>query len=262
MHAVSEVHEILGHMTELAYMVREDWGQHGTAMVPQSEVIRNWVGDAPYLFAVTDVKKFNRDGRSADLEAAQFIAPDTATRKVFNLADLHQLADGDRVLGHAIIVLHPYERADLTALQEAVTAGRVRRVFVLIWSPREVIRTWLDAHGALNLHTQKTLPAPDMFMLAAAKMMIDEQYNGLSSGRGKDAVVQLVRAFTANGYPLDADAWLRAYFAAGGDFRHAESIEKLVKEMMAGVKHRVKRRYVDNILDIIKERARGTAAAS
>lgn len=247
-------------MTDLAYMVREDWGQHGTAMVPQSQVIRDWVGDAPYLFAVTDVKKFSRDDRGADLEAAEFIAPDLATRKIFNLADLHQLTDGDRVLEHAIIVLHPYERADLDALQQAVTAGRIHRVFVLIWSPSDVIHTWLDALGALNLHTQKALPVPDPLMLAAAKMMIDEEYNGLSSGRGKDAVVQLVRAFTANGFPLDADAWLRAYFAAGGSFRHAESIEKLVKEMKAGVKHRVKQRYIDNIFDMCKEHARDTAA--
>lgn len=104
-------------------------------MVPQSQVIRNWLGDAPYLFAVTDVKRFNRDGPGADLEAAEFIAPNPATCKVFNLTHLHQLADGDRVLEHAIVVLHPYERADLNALQGTVAAGRVRRIFVLIWSP-------------------------------------------------------------------------------------------------------------------------------
>jgi hypothetical protein len=50
-------------------------------MVPQSQVIRNWLGDAPYLFAVTDMKRFNRDGPGADLEAAEFIAPNPATRK-------------------------------------------------------------------------------------------------------------------------------------------------------------------------------------
>jgi hypothetical protein len=52
--------------------------------------------------------------------------------------------------------------------------------------------------------------------------MINEQYNGLSSGRGKDVVVQLLRAFSNSGYPLDEGAWLRAFFAAGGTFPHAD----------------------------------------
>lgn len=249
-------------MTDLAYMVREDWGQHGTAMVPQSQVIRDWAGKAPYLFAVMDVMKFNSDDRDADLEAAEFIAPDDANRRIFNVTDLGGLTNDHGAFDHTIIVLHPHERADLNALRHAVNSGGVRRVFVLVWSPRDVVRTWLDAHEALNLHTQKALAAPDPLMLASAKLMMDEQYNGLSSGRGKDAVVQLVRAFTANGYPLDTDTWLRAYFAAGGDFHHAESIEKLVNEMKSGVKHRVKPRYRDNIVDIIKERTHGTASVS
>jgi hypothetical protein len=37
-------------MTELGYMVREDWAQHGTTMIPQSAVIRDWLGDPPYIF--------------------------------------------------------------------------------------------------------------------------------------------------------------------------------------------------------------------
>ncbi|GAB3137628.1 hypothetical protein GCM10027057_16770 [Marisediminicola antarctica] len=87
-----------------------------------------------------------------------------------------------------------------------------------------------------------------------AESMIDEQYNGLSSGRGKDAVVQLVRAFAAEGYPVDVDVRLRAYFAAGGTFRHAESIGKLIRETNAGTKHRVKQRYRDNIVEILRDR--------
>ena len=72
-------------MTKLAYMVREDWGQHGTAMVPQSAGIREWIGETPYLFAVTDVKKFNHVDRGADVEAAEYIAPSKADRIVFNI---------------------------------------------------------------------------------------------------------------------------------------------------------------------------------
>lgn len=44
-------------------------------MVPNSALIRDWLGAPPYLFAVTDTKKFTPDGRGANLEAADFIAP-------------------------------------------------------------------------------------------------------------------------------------------------------------------------------------------
>lgn len=88
-------------MTELAYMIREDWGQHGTAMGPQSAVIREWIGGSPYLFAVTDVKKFTRDDRSAGVEAAEYIAPDASRRKVFNISELSRLEREDKVIDHA-----------------------------------------------------------------------------------------------------------------------------------------------------------------
>ncbi|QIX54001.1 hypothetical protein [Rhodococcus sp. DMU1] len=240
-------------MTELAYMVREDWGQYGTAMVPQSAIIREWTGGAPYLFAVTDIRKFSRADRGADVEVAEYIAPDAATRKVFDIRELLMLEREDKVIDHAI-VLHPFEQRDLEAIRRAVEGESVARLFVLIWSPRDMVRMWLDGQGATDLHTHETSSAPDSFMVAAAEMMVREEYNGLSSGFGKDAVVQLVRAFAAEGYPADADAWLRAYFAAGGSFRHAETLGKLVDEMKAGIHHRVRPRYRDNIFDIIRER--------
>ncbi|PWC06664.1 hypothetical protein [Mycetocola zhujimingii] len=243
-------------MSELAYMVREDWGQHGTAMEPQSAVIREWIGEAPYLFAVADSKRFSRDDRDADLEAAEFVAPEGATRIVFNIRELGTLKSEGKVIDHAVVALHPLKQAELETIREAVEAGSVRRLFVLIWSPRDLVRIWLDGSGALNLHTGEPMIAPDPLMVEAGRMMIDHQYNGLSSGQGKDAVVQLVRAFSSGGYPIDVNAWLRAYFAAGGTFHHAESIEKLIKEMKAGTKHRVKPHYRENILEIIEERVR------
>ena len=235
-------------------MVREDWAQHGTTMVPQSAVIRDWIGELPYLFAVADVKKFNRDDRSADLETAQFIAPDAATRRVFNISELGSLAREEKVIDHAVVILHPYSERDLDALGDAVKHDALGKVFVMIWSPRDMVRAWLDGLGAINLHTSEALPAPDPVMVEAGKSMVNEQYNGLSSGHGKDAVVQLIRAFTAAGYPLDVDAWLRAYFAAGGSFRHGESVAKLLGEMKKGTKHRVQTRYRDNIVEILRDR--------
>jgi hypothetical protein len=67
-----------------------------------------------------------------------------------------------------------------------------------------------------------------------------------------DGLIHDVRAFTAEGYPIDVGVWLRAYFAAGGGFHHAESIEKLVKEIKAGTRHRVRPRYRDNIVEIMR----------
>ena len=112
----------------------------------------------------------------------------------------------------------------------------------------------LDGRGAVNLHSGTTLDAPDPLLIAAAESMVDEEYNGLSSGRGKDAVVQLVRAFAAEGYPVEVDVWLRAYFDAGGTFRHAEEIAKLIGEMKKGTKHRVQTPYVANIVEVLRDR--------
>lgn len=241
-------------MTELAYMVREDWAQHGTAMVPQSALIREWIGAPQYLFAVTDVKKFNHDDRGADVEAAEYIAPSKPDRIVFSVSELSRLEREDKVIDHTVVVLHPYEQRELETIRRAVEAESVEKLFVLIWSRNEMVRTWLDGLGAVNLHTHESAPANDPLLLAAAEMIQNEDYNGLSSGRGKDAVVQLVRAFAAEGYPTEPEPWLRAYFAVGGSFHHAESIDKLVKEMKAGTRHRVKLRYRDNIIEIMRER--------
>lgn len=222
-------------------------------MVSSSARIREWLGDRFIVFAVTDKKKFN-GANSADREAAEYIVAGRARHDVVNIADLTGLARDDRVVDVAVAVLHPFEQRDCEALSEMIGSRAAERVFVMIWTPRDIIRTWLDAHGAVDLHTGAPLPAPDPLQVAAAELMVNEQYNGLISGRGKDAVVQLLRAFTGSGYPLDGDAWLRAFFAAGGALRHADSVARFVKEMKAGIKHRVTPRFRDEIFDILRER--------
>ena len=251
---MSFVAVIMAFMTELSYMTREDWGQNGTATKPQSALIRKWLGRPPILLAVTDVKKFNANDRDADYEAAGFIDPSFDPRKTINISDLPRLGREGQRLDRAVVLLHPFDQSDLEALSTAVRSAAFSRMFVLVWSPRDNVRAWLDGLGAMNLHTGEALPQPDPLLLAAAESMIEEEYNGLSSGRGKDAVVQLVRALSAEGYPVEVDAWLRAYFAAGGSFRHAESIAKLVGEIKAGKQHRVQKRYVDNIADVHRSR--------
>ena len=235
-------------------MVREDWAQHGTAMVPNSARIRAWLGEGPFLFAVTQVQKFTDSERHADVEAADYIAPGRTNRRVVNIADLEHLAVGTDYAHVPVVVLHPFGHRDCEVLRKVIGLGAFGRVFVMIWTPSDAIRPWLDAHGAIDVHTGASLPAPDPLQVAAAELMVNEQYNGLSSGRGKEAVVELLRVFASSGYPLDEGAWLRAFFAAGGTFPHADSVSKFVRETKSGVRHRVKQAFRPEILDVLRER--------
>ncbi len=245
-------------MAELAYMVREDWGQRGTAMRQQSAVIRDWLGHPPYVVATADRKKYESDN-SADREFVTYVAQAANDRNVIDLSDLNELRREDKTLTRPLIVLHPYKEKDCDLLREIVALKSVARLFVIVWSPRDLVRMWLDGVGAVNLHTRSALGAPDAVQLEAAKCWVDEQYNGLSSGNGKDAVVQLMRVFTGAGYPLDADTWLRAFFAAGGEFDEAAKVAKLIKEVQGGTQHRIKARYQPEILSVLRERAAETA---
>ena len=188
-----------------------------------------------------------------------YVAHAATDRNVIDLSNLNGLRRGDKTLTRPLIVLHPYEEQDCDLLREIVALESVARLFVIVWSPRDLVRTWLDGVGAVNLHTRSALGAPDVVQLEAAKCWVDEQYNGLSSGNGKDAVVQLLRLFSAAGYPLDADTWLRAFFAAGGKFDEATKVAKLIKEMQGGTQHRIKARYQPEILSVLRERATETA---
>lgn len=240
-------------MTSLSYMVRKDWGQHGTAMESQSGVIREWLGEGPYLFAVVDTQQVNAEDRPADLEFVEYVAPEVSPRRIFDISELARSEREGQVMNHAVVIVHPFDERELEAIRGAVVAGTVERLFVMLSSPRDRIRAWLDGVGAVNLHTGTALPAADPLMVAAAQMIVSHEYNGLASGRGKDAIVQLVRAFAAEGYPVDVDVWMRAYFAAGGSFRHSESVARLISEMASGTKHRVRQRYQGNIMAIIRD---------
>lgn len=248
-------------MTELAYMIRGDWAQEGTAMVAQSAVIRDWLGDGPYAFAVADAKKLAAE-RPADLEYMGSLEPDASQRRVFSFAALSELTKPGETLDHAVTLVHPYKDADCELLREIIETGRIARIFVIIWSRRESIRVLLDGFGAVDLHTGERARSVDPLMLEAARCMVDEQYNGLGSGRGKDAVIQLLRVFTETGYPLDEEAWLRAFYAAGGKHDEALKIGAFIREMHQGVKHRAKQRYVPEILDVLRARVMEASAVS
>lgn len=246
-------------MTELAYMTREAWAQRGTAMVPQSAVIRDWLGEPPYVFAASDPKRLQKPN-SADMEFVNYVALERGSRRIVGISELGNFAQQSERFNGTITVLHPHEQDDCELLRELVEDDRVERLFVIVWSPSDMVRIWLDGLGARDLETGVVHEAPDAVQLEAGKCMVGEQYNGLSTGNGKAAVVQLIRAFTDGGYLLEKEPWLKAFFSAGGEFRHAESISKLISEMKKGTKHRVEQRYRPEILSILQERASATPA--
>ncbi|MBT2520866.1 hypothetical protein [Arthrobacter sp. ISL-28] len=240
-------------MTELAYMIREDWAQRGTSMVPQSALIRDWLGEPPYLFAACDPQRLQEPG-SADTEFIDYVVAEKGSRKIVSLTQLRDLETQGKRLNRTLAILHPYKPDDCEVIRELVEHDSVDRLFVIVWSPMDMVRIWLEGMGARDLAKGIDHEAPDPVQLEAAKCMVDEQYNGLSTGNGKAAVVQLVRVFTEGGYPLEKEPWLKAFFAAGGEFRHAESISKLITEMKNGTKHRVQQRYRPNILSVLQGR--------
>lgn len=241
-------------MTSITYMIREDWGQHGTAMEAQSKVIGDWIGGAPFLFAVTNAENLG-EASPADLELIEHLAPKASTRTVFDITELGHINKQVNSIDHSVVIVHPTDERDLECIRDAFESDLLERLFIMVWSSHDRILAWLDGRGAVNLHTGEARMAPDPLTVAAAKMLVSEEYNGLSSGRGKDAVVQLVRAFAAEGYAIDVDSWLCAYFAAGGSFMHSESVARLVREIRGGIKHRVKPRYREDILSVILERS-------
>lgn len=214
-------------MTELAYMTRESWAQEATAMVAQSAVIREWLGEPPYVFVASGPKRL-QNPNSADMEFVNYVALEKGSQRIVGIAELRELAQESRRFNGTLTVLHPYDRDDCELLREIVETNRVERLFVIVWSPMDMVRIWLEGRGARNLDTGSFPEAPDLVQLEAARCMVNEQYNGLSTGNGKAAVVQLIGAFTDGGYPLEKEPWLRAFFAAGGEFCHAEDRKSVV----------------------------------
>lgn len=242
-------------MTEIAYMVREDWGQHGTTIVPNSKRIRDWLGSPPYAFAVESDSKGKPKPREADTEMISYLAPAQAEAVLATFYELRRFQRDGHQMSQAAVLLHPYKEPECDLLREIAVSGAFDRIFVQIWAPSDRPRIVLDSLGALNLHTGEPAAAIDPVLVEAAKLMVQEEYNTLGTGRGKEITVQLLRLLSAEGYPLDKVVWQQAYFAAGGQARHAETLAKYVTEMNNGVRHRVKQQKGDYLLKLVRERA-------
>lgn len=222
-------------------------------MAKNSAPIREWLGAARFLLLVTDAKAYGIH-RSTDREAADYIG--LAERRVgpVTISSLPRLRD-EGVGQATALAIHPYIPSDLEALKRAIDDATLGRLFVMVWAPHEVVRVWLESLGAVNLFTGTTHPPSDPVMLEAGRMMVNEEYNGLGSGIGKDTVVGLMREFRAAGYPSDADSWARVFLAAGGSLRHLESVAKFAKEIEDGTRHRIRPRFREGIVGILRERA-------
>jgi len=253
---MSEASGNISSVTELAYMTISDWGQRGTAMESQSARIRDWLGEHPYLITVESRKGYESTG-SLDATFVKHLLPKPEDRFVVAIQELFELTDDDSEIRRPVVVLRPFSDPDCDLIARLVQEGRLKKVFVLVHHEGYPIKNWLDGMSAVDLHTGLKVAPPEPVMLEAVRAIRDEEYNGLSSGRGKDAIVQLVNAFANEGFAVDPAPWVQAYFAEGGTFHHAASISKLVTEMRKGVRHRVKPRFRDEIYDILKARIDG-----
>lgn len=241
-------------MTNLAFMTYSDWGQHGTAMDENSNRIRGWLGHGPITVAVSNPAKYRTGEDGADVDVVSRIAPEVDAASVVSFSHLSRQASSSSG-ALRVLAVHPFGESNLDALRKfAAGLDEESRIFVLVWSRHYRVTTWLEANRALNLNTDATHDAPDPLLVLAAKSMVSREYSTLASGRGKDTVVQLLRAFAREGYPLDEQTWARAYFAAGGSFSHVESVVKFATEMREGVSHRTKPRYKDSIVEVLRER--------
>lgn len=242
-------------MTEIAYMIREDWAQHGTAMVPNSARIRDWLGDPPYAFAVPSDRQGGPKPSEADEEMMRYLAPAPGEAVLTTFSALNRFQREGSQADQAAVLLHPYKEHECDLLREIAVSGGFRRIFVQVWAPSDQVRIVLDSLSAVNLHTGGPAPAPDPVLLEAARMIEGVSYNGLGTGRGKDTAIQLLRALRDAGYPLDKETWLQAYFSVGGEARHAETLAKYITEMDQGVQHRVKQQPGSHLLELLRERA-------
>src|SRR6478609_4630392 len=113
-------------MTELAYITREAWAQEGTSMVPQSAVIREWLGEPPYMFAASDLKRL-REPNSADMEFINYVVVENASRRILGISELRKFAHESNRVDGTLTVLHPHGEDDWELLRELVTNNKIAR---------------------------------------------------------------------------------------------------------------------------------------
>ncbi len=235
----------------LTYTTRREWAA-GFAMSSHSARVHDWLGGREHWLVTPDKARVN-DRADTDGEAATSVSPPSTRRGVVDYSDMMQVLAHGRHLPDPVVFIHPSRDDEAEVIRELVERDIVRDAFVLVWADGDVVRLWLEARSARNLLSERPATRPDALMLKAAGAIVDEEYNGLASGRGKDVTIQAVRALAAEGYPLSRDQWMRAVLAAGGTARSAQAVGRYVTEIAAGRKHRVKPAFVPDVVSVWRE---------
>ncbi|MFA5608488.1 MAG: hypothetical protein WDA07_15180 [Leucobacter sp.] len=242
-------------MTGLAYMMYSDWANNGNGTTETSAQIRAWIGDtSAYVFCAEKAEYLEADTRKRGIarDLLEAIRSPEAKTIATTYGELSQL-EGQR-FDAVLIATIPHGERETESLLRAIRAGTFTKLLVISLHDGEFVNHLFDAFAAVDVASGERHELPDSLRAEAARMMVNEEYNGLGSGNGKDTVLTLIHAFREAGYPVDKRAWLGAYFAAGGKARHAETVAKYIDEIGKGIKHRYRNRYRSNIVEILQER--------
>ncbi|WP_217132527.1 hypothetical protein [Leucobacter chinensis] len=148
----------------------------------------------------------------------------------------------------------PFKEVEVEAIRQVVEDGTFEKVVVIISTESSVLRAMLRGFESTSLGANEKDTPSDPLLAEAARMMVNEEYNGLGSGNDKGAVLGLIHAFRDAGVSASKDDWLAAYFAAGGKVRHAETVAKYLDEIAKGTKHRYESCFDSKIVKVLTER--------
>lgn len=237
-------------VSELAYMNRWQWAE-GFDMEANSRAAHDWLGDRAHWVVVRD-RASQHHPRDADFGVVDLISPPGERRDVLEFSELGRVANGAAAITDPVLFVHPSDDEEADTIRRLV-AGGLDATFVMTWSKIDLVRLWLEARSAVNLLASEQIVLPDPLAMKAAEAMVSEEYNGLSSGRGKDTVIQCLRSLEAEGYSLSPSDWGRAVLGAGGSFKSARTVMRFTKEMAEGHMHRTKPRFRPEIVSLWQE---------
>lgn len=247
-------------MTELAFMTISDWANGGLYKAEGSQRIRDWIGATPaYLFCAEKEEHFTAKSHRLEHDLTEHLEVPGIKSIRATYADLRH-AEGKK-LDATLLALIPFKEVEIEAIRQAVEDDTFEKVVVIISTESGVLRAMLRGFGSTNLGAEEKDATADPLLVEAARMMVNEEYNGLGSGNGKGAVLGLIHAFRDAGVSASKDDWLAAYFAAGGKVRHAETVAKYLDEIAKGTKHRYESWFDSKIVKILSKRIERKASA-
>lgn len=241
-------------MTEIAYMIHEDWARRGKGMFANGQLVRTWNSGTNPIYVAERTDDLYESGH-IDGVVGNSICAGEGIDPVFEYRELGRKIVRENFSGLSFVALNPQSCESGEVLRSLAKNGTPTRIYVHVWARNSLVHDWLVGLGAKNLLVNETVCPADPLRIEACMMMVNEEYNGLRHGRGKDVVLTLLHAFAKEGDQLDAAEWAPTFFAAGGSFKGAETVKKFVEEVRAGKRHRYAKDYLrPNIVNILRER--------